>query len=415
MRCETFSTQKTIWKSLLISLLVFVNVSRGEKGGISLHQNLSGIYNYVSVKDILRIQPEDPFFLALVCPPTLIVNVSNSQPVANITLAAGAEADSRCFFAANGSTSTAEVAFQLLSLDTSRVNNSDGNKISLLDLTNYFPLAGGNVGNVELMCPLLNRTVSNAQIVAQDMGFFFSLINHYRKSGVELGTAFSEIESSSLAPIEHSFSLNVALDSKDGIGCSYLKEGDEARLRAKALKVLEADATASPEADESPSQTPNATDESGENACFPAAARVKVKSGMMVPMSELQVGDEVMDGDGSYSKVLMFTHSDSKVRRPAERARREQPRWRSRRARAAEGGGVRARAVQPADGERHAGGVLGRRWRALQRVHVKRVPAAGAHIAGATSLARHSATKINQAALAAAPRVRVAASDSGAR
>lgn len=50
-----------------------------------------------------------------------------------------------------------------------------------------------------------------------------------------------------------------------------------------------------------------------EKSCFPSAARVRVRSGAVVRMDELRVGDEVFVGDG-YSRVFMFTHADAGFR-----------------------------------------------------------------------------------------------------
>ncbi len=44
------------------------------------------------------------------------------------------------------------------------------------------------------------------------------------------------------------------------------------------------------------------------SACFPGNARVELRSGKMVQMRDLQVGDEVAVGKGKFSKVFMFTH-----------------------------------------------------------------------------------------------------------
>ncbi|CAN8066665.1 unnamed protein product [Agarophyton chilense] len=298
-------------KSVLICLLGLLSVCHGE--GTGLNQNFSGVYKYASMKDILKILPEDPFFLSLVCPDTLIVNVSNSQAEANITLVTEEKESSRCFFSSNESLVSAEVNFQTLSLESPPVINSEGGKVSLLDLTKHFPLAGGNVRNARLVCPLLNRSVSDAQIVAQDMGFFYSILNHYQSSGQELGTAFSEIESSSVAPVEHSFSLNVALDSTDGIGCSYLKQEDEDKLLMEVGRLTGGGSSPTPEAEVSAFETPKATEASDEKACFPAAAQVKLADGSLRRMSALKEGDEIMDGNGSVSKIVMFTHSDAKA------------------------------------------------------------------------------------------------------
>lgn len=44
------------------------------------------------------------------------------------------------------------------------------------------------------------------------------------------------------------------------------------------------------------------------SACFPADATVKLQSGRHVPMKDLEVGDFVQSGPGSYSEVYVFSH-----------------------------------------------------------------------------------------------------------
>ena len=48
-------------------------------------------------------------------------------------------------------------------------------------------------------------------------------------------------------------------------------------------------------------------------ACFPAAATATLADGTTKPMRDLQLGDEVLGGDGSYSPVYFFSHADAAV------------------------------------------------------------------------------------------------------
>lgn len=52
----------------------------------------------------------------------------------------------------------------------------------------------------------------------------------------------------------------------------------------------------------------------GSGECFNAAATVQLRSGRIVRMDELQVGDEVLVEERKYSPVFMFTHADRHVR-----------------------------------------------------------------------------------------------------
>ncbi|PXF43277.1 Desert hedgehog protein B [Gracilariopsis chorda] len=188
--------------------------------------------------------------------------------------------------------------------------------MSIESVAEHFPLLVGNVMNGILECALLNASIPNAQIVAQDMGYFHTLLNFYKKSGSTLGSPVTEIDVSSLAPVEHSFSLNIAVDSVNGIGCSYLKESDEIRIRQGISRLHDTPSPSSPvptqNASVSPSEGGDSTKNS-ESACFPSTAWVKLSNGSFAMMSEVQEGDMVLDGDGTYSKVLMFTHADSEV------------------------------------------------------------------------------------------------------
>lgn len=57
----------------------------------------------------------------------------------------------------------------------------------------------------------------------------------------------------------------------------------------------------------------NTDDVDGLSTCFPADATVTLDSGAVIAMSELTVGDRVLVGDGSFSEVLLFTHSNAVV------------------------------------------------------------------------------------------------------
>ncbi len=54
----------------------------------------------------------------------------------------------------------------------------------------------------------------------------------------------------------------------------------------------------------------NSSTNSTGRVCFPASARVDLRSGPSVRMDELSIGDEVHVGQGKYSTVFMFTHKD---------------------------------------------------------------------------------------------------------
>lgn len=304
----------------IIAFICFVSLQwlpfiNGEKSE-NVHQNITGVYHYISVRDLLQIQPGDPFFLSLVCPKTLLVNGSETQSSVNISFLAEEERNSTCSIkSSNASQST--VSFQKLSVSSAAsARISTRKKLSIENVAEHFPLLVGNLMNGTLECALLNASIPNAQIVAQDVGYFHTLLNFYKQSGSTLGSAVSEIDATLLAPIEHSFSLNVAVDTANGIGCSYLKESDETRLRQGIAKLYE---TPSPSpsvppqnASVSPSKGDN-SDEGSESACFPSTARVMLSNGTLVRMSSIREGDVVLDGAGTYSKVLMFTHADSEV------------------------------------------------------------------------------------------------------
>lgn len=64
-----------------------------------------------------------------------------------------------------------------------------------------------------------------------------------------------------------------------------------------------------------PSSTPSDNDSAEEeNTCFPASATVTLKDGSVKRMDEVLIGDEILVGPETFSKVFMFTHRDSGVR-----------------------------------------------------------------------------------------------------
>ncbi len=58
---------------------------------------------------------------------------------------------------------------------------------------------------------------------------------------------------------------------------------------------------------------PEESPSSGSSTCFPADAMVTVETGAQKRMDEVEIGDRVLVGDGSYSEVFMFTHRDESV------------------------------------------------------------------------------------------------------
>ena len=59
------------------------------------------------------------------------------------------------------------------------------------------------------------------------------------------------------------------------------------------------------------SPKPETAEQSSEPVCFPAEATAKLRDGSRRRMDELALGDEVLVGNGQFSKVFAFTHRHS--------------------------------------------------------------------------------------------------------
>lgn len=96
---------------------------------------------------------------------------------------------------------------------------------------------------------------------------------------------------------------------------------------ASATSSVNASATPSPRespsmANSSVSVSPSASNNSTQNtttgalddsACFPGAAQVLLADGSVKALKDLKVGDYVRDGEGEYSRVLLFAHANPDV------------------------------------------------------------------------------------------------------
>jgi Hint module len=56
---------------------------------------------------------------------------------------------------------------------------------------------------------------------------------------------------------------------------------------------------------------PTTSESKAKPACFPASAQVWLSNGTAIRMELLSVGNKVLDVDGSYSEIFLFTHHDS--------------------------------------------------------------------------------------------------------
>lgn len=61
-------------------------------------------------------------------------------------------------------------------------------------------------------------------------------------------------------------------------------------------------------------EPPSAENVKGEWLCFPGSAQVKLSNGQIIALSYVRVGDRVLIGDGTFSKVIGFTHKDTDAR-----------------------------------------------------------------------------------------------------
>ena len=105
-----------------------------------------------------------------------------------------------------------------------------------------------------------------------------------------------------------------ALDLVDSIGNLH----DEPLLAELETPLMTPEVSAEPKVGEDREPKPESTtlprNDADTRACFPSHARVKLQSGIEIPIADLQIGDIVESDPGHFSAVLLNSHADTKTR-----------------------------------------------------------------------------------------------------
>lgn len=227
--------------------------------------NLAGGYTQVDVPSIFNIESQDPPFLRSLCPP----NVQLTSSPGGMQVAIGFQPGQKyCHTEA-----------QLLTLEQAQVPGSPSqNSLPLSDVERFFPLL---ISSIKLECEGFKS--EDSRLAAQDMGYWYTLMNHYRITGDAMGKEFNETSLDSLSGMKGGYWINLVLDYERGWGCTYMKAVDLTGIKAEAEAVNE-----------------------GNAECFPGFMQVEARGGM-VRMDELKVGEEIWDGE-QWSEIIMFSH-----------------------------------------------------------------------------------------------------------
>lgn len=192
---------------------------------------------------------------------------------------------------------------------------------TLLDLENHFPTFFGNFSDQAFICPSLPLPILPTFLNVKDTGYLYTILHHYNTTGAALGTNITLLNWSDFEELRGTYSIRLTM-IEGTLSCTYVSAEDKKMLAARVSDLQNAQSSPSPGNgnETKPSPTPkhpspssSPTSPSDGSTCFPRDARVRLKDGSIVTMSELRVGDIVQDGPRSFSKVILFTHTDAEA------------------------------------------------------------------------------------------------------
>lgn len=305
-----------------VAALCLVTIAVDASSDTDIATQLPGVYDFVDINEMLNFTSPHAVLQDLICPKKVEVRNGSTAGVFPVKVGDSSQSESgpnlECYVE-NQQIVNAILSRGELNIDSA--NSSSSDLATTVELQAHYPLFYGNFSDRPMICPALNSTEDVTTLVAQDIGYIYSLVNEYKVSGIPLGQIFTELNRSSFEPFVGKYTISMTLDYLPGNekGCEYILPDDKLELQRRISEALLADPTptADPVQSISPQPTspsrPTETPASEKKACFPGNVLVRLDNDSLIKMNELRVGQSVLDSAGHYSEVLLFTHSDSEA------------------------------------------------------------------------------------------------------
>lgn len=275
----------------------------------NLSTQLPGAYDYINVQEFLGFSADSS--LNIICPKHLEIMTASGGKTFDVELTNGTSGASglECYIEGG---ETVNVSLERVEPEGTAIHSpQESGQATVTDLENHYQTFFGNFSDYPLVCNFFDTKITPINLTVRDVGYIHTILNYYKDAPRPLGSNFEEFDWKFFSKHKGSFLIGMTI-IPDSIGCSFLKRDDSTSLMAlknETLNPTELDSDASTEPSLDPPPHPH-TNDSG-SACFPAKAMVMLESGEYVAIELLRIGDKVLDSTGSFSPVMLFTHSDS--------------------------------------------------------------------------------------------------------
>lgn len=277
--------------------------------GTSNALELSKVYKYINLFQVFQLGEEGTEFLDQLCPNQINFDKTDGEESLKLIIPVTA-GEEKCVLNDNGNSM---VEFKKMNAaDTTALNETT--KLSLEQLERRFTVLNNFGSNISFSCPLLNAS-SPVTMLAQDIGYVYTLLQYYNITGTKLGTEPSNIPIAALQDSQDEYVLRLGLNDIPAVLCTYVAEPVLEEINKRIEKIRKQQNMSEPTPTSEDMDTPEILKEPEDDgrACFPASSLVQLKNGKLISMENLQVGDEIRDDSDSSSRVLMFTHSDERI------------------------------------------------------------------------------------------------------
>lgn len=275
-----------------------------------LQTALPGVYHHLDISSLLGIP--QMFDVDKICPAFITVSQrqNNTQFVVDFSQPS-AFSSIQCIVK-NGD---AHVVLDKVDLTTENSEQTTFSDVaSIQDLENHFLTFLGNFSNLPFSCPILNSDLALTPVQVRDTGYLYTYLNIFNSTGEGLGQAFDVFSVADYAPSKNTFSVSFSLMG-DLLFCSYLPPGDKLTLEKFAAEIrgdtfYDNETLISTVSPTPTTSSESITDNDNGSTCFPSNGRVLLSNGSSGYIAHLTIGDYVKDGSDSFSRVVLFTHSD---------------------------------------------------------------------------------------------------------
>lgn len=315
-------------------LLMLTNVNGDQNITIkTFSEGLSGQYSYLDVLNVLRISTVNSFVLNMTCPKSISFATSPTGQI-TIRICSNRTDSNECY--PDQKDGIYGSSFQRGNIQHATSNGTTDSpafskeNIPIQDVYNFYPLFQGTLSSSVMTCPFLQLETTNTIVVAHDIGYLYTAINHYKNSSQDLGKPFNSTSFNNLVNLTSEYYISISMGSSQFV-CTYLSAAQEKYLITAVASIIGKDKSKSsrnispglgrsvcptPYFEKTPSPTPSKTastlrntTDAPEAACFPEKAQVILANGELADIKSLQIGDLVCDGARSVSPIVFFTHA----------------------------------------------------------------------------------------------------------